>query len=401
MAIRLNGMTPQETTNLTLAMAESGDMVDLSSLKGFPVDKHSTGGVGDTTTLILVPLVAACGGVVAKMSGRGLGHTGGTLDKLESISGMKVEIDEEDFIRQVKEIGCAVIGQSSNIAPADKKLYALRDVTSTVDSLPLIASSVMSKKLASGSKGIVLDVKTGVGAMMPTLEKSIELAEAMVAIGRLSGRRTMAVITDMDEPLGSHVGNALEVKEAIEVLSGKTKGPLLEVSLLLGSYMLLVGGIVKTKAEGLAKMKEALENGRGLKKLKEMIQAQGGDERVCDDPSLLPQAKIVRDVFSKETGFVQQMDTIALGNIAQSLGAGRKAKDDIINPSVGFVLHKRIGEEISPKQPLFSIYGSDDASVEEAAQALQKSVTIGKAKVDPNPLILAMVDEEGSVHTPA
>lgn len=399
MAIRLNGMTPQETTDLTLAMAHSGDMVDLSAIEGIAVDKHSTGGVGDTTTLVLVPLVAACGAPVAKMSGRGLGHTGGTLDKLESIAGFKIEIPQEDFIKQVQQIGCAVIGQSSNMAPADKKIYALRDVTSTVDSLPLIASSIMSKKLASGSKGIVLDVKTGAGALMPTLESSIELAEAMVKIGSLSGRRVMAVITDMDEPLGSHVGNALEVKDAIDVLAGRTKGPLLEVSLILGSYMLLVGGIVATPEEGYKKMKEALENGRGLKKLKEMISAQGGDDRVCDDPSLLPQAAVIRPVYAKEEGYIQKMDTISLGLIAQALGAGRKEKDDVIDPGVGFVLHKRIGEGINKKEPLCTLYAANEEAAQKAENALLRAIEIGKEKATPKPLVLALVSENGKVET--
>lgn len=396
MAIRLNGMTPQETTDLTLAMAHSGDMVDLSAIKGVPVDKHSTGGVGDTTTLILVPLVAACGAPVAKMSGRGLGHTGGTLDKLESIPGMRVEIEEEAFIKQVQDIGCAVIGQSSNMAPADKKIYALRDVTSTVDSLPLIASSIMSKKLASGSRGIVLDVKTGAGALMPTLQSSIELAKAMVDIGRLSKRRTMAVITDMDEPLGSHVGNALEVKEAIDVLAGRTKGPLLEVSLVLGSYMLLVGGVVGSRQEGYDKMLEALEKGQGLKKLKEMIKAQGGDEQVCDDTSLLPQAEVCLPVYHQRQGYVQKMDTIKLGLIAQELGAGRKEKDDVINPAVGFVLHKRIGEMISPEERLATVYAATQETAQKACEALQEAVQIGAEQVEPKPLVLALVHEDGS-----
>ncbi len=396
MAIRLNGMTAKETTDLTLAMAHSGDMVDLSGIKGIPVDKHSTGGVGDTTTLILVPLVAACGAPVAKMSGRGLGHTGGTVDKLESIEGMRVEIREEDFIKQVAQIGCAVVGQSGNMAPADKKLYALRDVTSTVDSLPLIASSIMSKKLASGSKGIVLDVKTGAGALMPTLEGSIELAKAMVDIGRLSGRRTMAVVTDMDEPLGSHVGNALEVKEAVDVLAGRSAGPLLEVSLILGSYMLMVGGVAATKEEGYNKMRKALQEGEGLKKLKEMIQAQGGNEKICDDTSLLPQAPVQLPVWAEEEGYVQQMNTIELGFIAQELGAGRKEKDDVINPAVGFVLHKRIGQLIKVGEKLATIYAANEKDGEKGAEALKKAVKIGKERIEPKPLVLALIKEDGT-----
>ncbi len=397
MAIRLNGMNPEETTHLTLAMAESGDMVNLSKIKGIPVDKHSTGGVGDTTTLILVPLVAACGAPVAKMSGRGLGHTGGTLDKLESIKGFKIELSEEEFIKQVQEIGCAVIGQSSNIAPADKKIYALRDVTSTVDSLPLIASSIMSKKLASGSKGIVLDVKTGAGALMPTLEESIELAQEMVEIGRLSGRNTMAVITDMDEPLGSHVGNSLEVKDAIDVLAGRTQGPLLEVSLILGSYMLLVSGVTQTQEEGYKKLLQALNQGKGLKKLKEMIIAQGGDGRVCDSPELLPQSKTKVFVEAKTSGYIQKMDTISLGIIAQELGAGRKEKEDVIDPAVGFVLHKRIGEKIEKGEILATIHSSSKEKGDRAKEGIVKALVIGKEAIFPKPLVLAIVEQEGKV----
>ena len=280
MAIRLNGMNREETVQLTLAMAHSGDICDLSSIPGIPVDKHSTGGVGDTTTLILAPLVAACGVPVAKMSGRGLGHTGGTLDKLESIPGLRVDLSEEAFLKQVRDIGVAVIGQTKNLAPADKTLYALRDVTATVDSLPLIASSIVSKKLASGAQGVVLDVKTGAGALMHTTEASIELAQTMVRIGCDAGRRMMALVTDMGEPLGSHVGNALEVKEAIDALSGRVQGPLLEVSLELGARMLLLADAAANVADAKQKLMDALESGRGLDRLRAMIAAQGGHIRL-------------------------------------------------------------------------------------------------------------------------
>lgn len=394
MAIRLNGMGREETAELTLAMTASGDVADLSSIEGIPTDKHSTGGVGDTTTLVLVPLVAACGVPVAKMSGRGLGHTGGTLDKLQSIKGFDISISEDAFIAQVKDIGCAVIGQTVNLAPADKVLYALRDVTSTVDSMPLIASSIVSKKLASGAQAIVLDVKTGAGALMQTTEESIELAQTMVHIGHDAGRKTVALVTDMGEPLGSHVGNALEVKEAIDVLSGRVTGPLLTVSLELGAQMLLLGGAAQSIDDAKAKLLEALHSGAGLDTLKKMIVAQGGDPSCCDDVSKLPQAKVVRDLPSLRSGYVHHMDTISLGNAAQSMGAGRRKMTDIIDHSVGFVLHRRIGDAISEGTPIATVYAKDEQSAALAIAEIQKSIIIGDEKVTPCKLIHAFVDEQ-------
>ncbi len=394
MAIRLNGMTPEETAQLTLAMAHSGDMADLSAIPGRTVDKHSTGGVGDTTTLVLAPLVAACGVPVAKMSGRGLGHTGGTLDKLESIPGLHVELLQAEFIDQVKRIGCAVIGQSRNMAPADKVLYALRDVTATVDSLPLIASSIMSKKLASGAGAIVLDVKTGSGAIMHSLEGSIELAKAMVDIGFKTGRPTVAIVTGMAEPLGSHVGNALEVKEAIDILAGRAKGPLLHVSLVLGSHMLMAAGRADTLEEAEALLKKALSSGGGLSKLREMVRAQGGDGRVCDDVSLLPQAPVIRPVLIREAGFVESMDTTELGLCAQRMGAGRIRKEDTIDPAVGFVLHKRIGERIEKGEALVTLHARDESSARTAEKMLLDNIVIGPGTVRPEPLIHAVVTKE-------
>ena len=394
MAIRLMGMNREETSRLTVAMAHSGDMVDLSALPGIPADKHSTGGVGDTTTLILAPLVAACGVPVAKMSGRGLGHTGGTIDKLESIAGFQTERSIEQFIAQVKEIGCAVVGQSGDLAPADKALYALRDVTATVDSLPLIASSIMSKKLASGAQAIVLDVKTGAGALMQSLEDSIELAQAMVRIGEDAGRRMVALVTDMGEPLGSHVGNALEVKEAIDVLAGRVKGPLLEVSVALGAQMLILGGVAQSVEEAEGKLKAALDSGKGLETLVKMIIAQGGDARVCEDVHLLPQAKVIQGVPALRGGFVHSMDTAALGNAAQGMGAGRRAKTDTIDYSVGFVLHKRIGDGINSGEDVATVYANSPESAKLAAEQIQKALHIGEEKAPACKLIHALVTGE-------
>ncbi|MDD3212770.1 MAG: thymidine phosphorylase [Eubacteriales bacterium] len=394
MAIRLNGMNREETVQLTLAMAESGEMADLSALDGVPTDKHSTGGVGDTTTLVLAPLVAACDVPVAKMSGRGLGHTGGTLDKLESIAGFHVGLSMEEFIAQVKRIGVAVIGQSENLAPADKTLYALRDVTSTVDSLPLIASSIMSKKLASGAQAIVLDVKTGSGAIMHTLEDSITLAQTMVRIGEDAGRHMAALVTDMGEPLGSHVGNALEVKEAIDVLAGRTGGPLLTVSLALGAQMLLAAGAASTVPEAEEKLTEALRSGKGLEKLRQMIIAQKGDPRVCDDVTLLPQAKVIEVVPAPESGCIQSMETMALGNLAQHLGAGRREKTDQIDYSVGFVLHHRIGDTVVKGEPLATVYCRSASDAETARAGIQSAIRIDSNPVPPLKLIHALVESD-------
>ena len=394
MAIRLNGMNREETVRLTLSMAHSGDMMDLSMLKGIPTDKHSTGGVGDTTSLVLAPLVAACGVPVAKMSGRGLGHTGGTLDKLESISGFRIGLSEEEFIRQVQDIGIAIIGQTKNLAPADKTLYALRDVTATVDSLPLIASSIVSKKLASGAQAIVLDVKTGAGALMHTTEASIELAQTMVRIGCDAGRRMVALVTDMGEPLGSHIGNALEVKEAIDVLNNRVEGPLLTVAVELGARMLLLGGAASSVAEGRDKLMAALHSGAGLEKLRQMIVAQGGDPACCDDVSQLPQAKIIRDVPAVEGGYIRSMDTIRLGNAAQAMGAGRKKKTDSIDYSVGFVMHKRIGDELRPGEAVATVHASSEESAARAASEILACLTLSPTPVLRCKLIHAFVDSD-------
>ncbi|MBQ9299274.1 MAG: thymidine phosphorylase [Clostridia bacterium] len=393
MAIRLNGMDARETTTLTMEMARSGDMLH-PDVGGVPVDKHSTGGVGDTTTLVLVPLCAACGAKIAKMSGRGLGHTGGTVDKMESI-GMKTDLPEADFLRQIREIGCAVIGQSAELAPADKTLYALRDTTSTVDSLPLIASSIMSKKLASGAQGIVLDVKVGSGAIMPTYEGSLELARAMVEIGTRAGRHVSALLTGMNEPLGSYVGNRLEVKEAIDILRGKSAGPLLTVSLCLGAQLLIASGIVKTPAEGESMLLKALGDGSGLEKLRQMISYQGGDGSVCDHPERLAEAPIVRDVPAPGDGCVSHMDTAKLGYASQELGAGRKQKTDAIDPRVGFIMRCRVGDQMRAGQPLCTVYAARETDFERARAMILEAISLSHDPVEREKLLYALVTSDG------
>ena len=395
MAIRLNGMDSRETADLTMAMARSGDMLE-PDVGGVPVDKHSTGGVGDTTTLVLAPLVASCGGKVLKMSGRGLGHTGGTVDKLESIPGMRTSLPKEEFVNIVRRIGCAVVGQSAELAPADKRLYALRDVTSTVDSIPLIAASILSKKFASGAKALVLDVKYGSGAIMDSLEKSLELAKTMVDIGTHAGRHVIAVLSGMDEPLGTHVGNALEVKEAIDILSGRAGGDLKRVSLFLGAQMLCAAGEANNTDEAEARLRTALESGAGLRKLAEMIEAQGGDPRVTEELSLLPQAPVRRTVTAEKTGIVSGMDTMRLGYIAQGLGAGRKTKEDQIDPSVGFIMNARLGDRIHAGDPLAEIFAKNEQDCADAAQAIRETIQITDAEPAPHPLIYGVVTREGT-----
>ena len=395
MAIRLNGMTDRETTDLTLAMRDSGDIADLSGIPGIKVDKHSTGGVGDTTTLVLAPLVAACGAPVAKMSGRGLGHTGGTLDKLESIPGLSVGLPVEDFIRQVKEIGVAVVGQTGHLAPADKTLYSLRDVTSTVDSLPLIVSSILSKKLAAGSDAIVLDVKTGSGAIMHTLEDSLALAQNMVRVGELAGKPIVALVSGMDQPLGTHVGNALEVKEAIDILAGRAGGDLLEVSLTLGGYMLHLAGKAETPENGQKMMKQAIDSGAGLEKLKQMIAAQGGDPSVCDDVTRLPRAKVIRPVACGVAGWVTKMNTMALGLAAQAMGAGRLTADDKLDYSVGFVLQVRIGDRVEAGTPLCVLHAKSEEDADRAEAAVRAAITFGQEPCGRVPNFFAVVTKDG------
>ncbi|MGB9780360.1 pyrimidine-nucleoside phosphorylase [Caldanaerobacter sp.] len=382
MAIYFRGMTPEETADLTMAMAYSGDVLDLSRIKGIKVDKHSTGGVADTTTLVLAPMVAACGAPVAKMSGRGLGHTGGTIDKLESIPGMRVELSEEEFIDNVNKYGIAIIGQTKNLTPADKKLYALRDVTATVDSIPLIASSIMSKKIAAGADGIVLDVKVGRGAFMKDLDSAKKLAKLMVDIGNSVGRKTVAHVTNMDYPLGLAIGNALEVLEAIQVLKGHGSQDLLEVCMLLGSDMLQIAGIAKDDSEARAKLKDALESGKALQKFKEFIRAQGGDDRVVDDPSLLPQAKYVRPWLADRDVYIKDQMALDLGLLAMKLGAGREKKEDKIDLAVGIMLGGKVGEIVKKGEPIATIYANDESKADWALEEIKKYILLSDEPVE-------------------
>ncbi|CEG27722.1 pyrimidine-nucleoside phosphorylase [Bacillus sp. B-jedd] len=392
MAIYFNGMTEEERANLTMAMVKSGDQIDLSGIEGIKVDKHSTGGVGDTTTLVLGPLVAAAGVPVAKMSGRGLGHTGGTIDKLESVSGFHVEIANQEFIDLVNKNKIAVIGQSGNLTPADKKLYALRDVTATVDSIPLIASSIMSKKIAAGADAIVLDVKTGAGAFMKTLEDSRELAKAMVRIGNNVGRKTMAVISDMSQPLGYAIGNALEVKEAIDTLKGEGPEDLTELSLTLGSHMVYLAGKAKSLAEARTILEKAINDGSALEKMKVFLSSQGGDSSVVDDPSRLPQAKYIIELEAEEDGFVSEIIADEVGTAAMLLGAGRATKESEIDLAVGIVLKKKIGDQVKKGESLASIH-SNFEDVSEAKRMLSRSLKVSSAKPDKPTLIYEEITE--------
>ncbi len=387
MALWFNGMDERETRDLTLAMIESGDQIDLSNIPGIKVDKHSTGGVGDTTTLVAAPLVAACGGKVAKMSGRGLGHTGGTLDKLESIPGLSISHSMDSFEKIVSQVGLSVIGQTANLVPADKKLYSLRDVTGTVDNLSLIASSIMSKKIASGSDAIVLDVKTGSGAFMKSTEDSVALAEAMVDIGIRTGRNTMALVTDMDQPLGNAVGNALEVQEAIEILRGECEGDLKEVSIALAAWMLVVSEKAADEKEARKMLNEAISSGKGLESLAKMIEAQGGDPKVTEDIRRLPQAAKLIPVLAEEAGFISAIRAEDVGIAALLLGAGRTKKTDPIDPAVGLWMKKRLGDAVAPGDELAVLYVNDDARLEEATARFKSAITIGKEKPAPRPLI--------------
>lgn len=379
MAVFFRGMTEEEMAELTMAMVDSGEKIDLSEIKGIKVDKHSTGGVGDKTTLVLAPLVASAGVPVAKMSGRGLGHTGGTIDKLESIPGFHVEIDNQQFVHLVNQNKIAVVGQTGNLTPADKKLYALRDVTATVNSIPLIASSIMSKKIAAGADAIVLDVKTGSGAFMKNIEESKKLAKAMVKIGENVGKKTIAVISDMSQPLGFAIGNALEVQEAIDTLKGEGPEDLTELCLTLGSYMVYMA----EKANSLEKARKLLEqsiaSGKALETFKTFVSAQGGDASIVDDPSKLPHSSYTFELKAKEEGYVNEIAADAVGTAAMWLGAGRATKDAAIDLAVGLILHKKIGDYVKKGETFVTIY-SNQQDIEKVKQTLYYSIKISKNK---------------------
>ena len=386
MAAFIRGLDSAETAALTEAMAHSGRMVDLSGVPGIKVDKHSTGGVGDTTTLVLAPLVASCGVPVAKMSGRGLGFTGGTLDKLESIPGFRVEWDVDAFVQMVRVVGLAVIAQTPDIDPADKKMYALRDVTATVPSMPLIVGSIISKKIAGGADAIVLDVKVGSGAFMKTEADARALAAELTRVGELLGRRVVAILTDMDQPLGRAVGNALEVREAIDTLAGRGPEDLTELCLVLGSKMLVSGGVAVDEVDARVLLRQAIDSGAALEKFRQWVAAQGGDARVADDPSLLPIGAHVREVAVETAGWVTGFDAEGVGRAAMVLGAGRARKEDPIDPGAGLELHVKTGDRLEAEAVIATLYTSDAALLDEGEMRLREAVHIGDTHVSPPPL---------------
>jgi pyrimidine-nucleoside phosphorylase len=393
MAIFIRGLNPRETADLTLAMTDSGDRIDLSEIPGIKVDKHSTGGVGDKTTLVITPIVAACGIPIAKMSGRGLGHTGGTIDKLESIKGLRTSLDRDEFIRNVKEIGIALAGQTGNLAPADKKLYAMRDVTATVNSIPLIASSIMSKKIASGADRILLDVKTGSGAFMKTFDESVELAEQMVSIGDHMGRRTVAVITDMDAPLGNNIGNALEVQEAIEILRGNGPEDLKTVCLELAARMLELAG--KGPVEQCRRLAEsAIQDGSALMKLGDLALRQGAKYLPWDDRAV-EQAAVKENVYATFEGYIASIQSDIIGRSSMMLGAGRETKESQIDYSAGIILHKKPGDFVKKGDQLAQLHTSSAEKLQEAKDILLEAYTVSDLAPEPSPLILAYIDKDG------
>ncbi|MGD8454953.1 MAG: thymidine phosphorylase [Anaerolineales bacterium] len=391
MAVLLNGMTPRETTDLTLAMAHSGDILDLSDVVDIAVDKHSTGGVGDKTSLVVLPVVAACGLPVGKMSGRGLGFSGGTLDKMEAIPGFRCDLTTDEFKQQLRDIGLVLTGQTGDLAPADKKLYALRDVTGTVPSLPLIASSIMSKKIAGGAQRLVLDVKMGLGAFMTTMEAARELAQAMVDIARLADRQAVALLSDMNQPLGFAVGNALEVKEAIDTLHGGGPHDFREHALEVTSHLLVLGEKAAKEKEARQMAEETIKDGRAWEKFLQLVTAQGGDVSYVDDPSKLPKAKIIETADAPQSGFLSGINAKVFGETAVTLGAGRAAKGDPIDLSVGIVTHCKVGDEVKAGEPLFTVHAKDKASLAAARQALLEAHSWSDTPVDPLPLFYGVV----------
>lgn len=396
MAICFAGMNAEETAALTDAMTHSGTVLDVSSVGAQVADKHSTGGVADTTTLAVVPIVASCGVTMGKMSGRGLGHTGGTLDKLEAISGFSVDVAPQRFLALLRENGLAIVGQNEALAPADKKLYALRDVTGTVDSLPLIASSIMSKKLAAGADIIVLDVKVGSGAFMKTPEDAAALAKTMVEIGVHLGKKTAALITDMNQPLGSCIGNALDVREAIEILQGKHQdSDLFAICKRLSAQLIRLGGKAEEEREAESMVLDAIASGRALQKLATMIQAQGGDAHVCQDTSRLPSAERIIPVLSQQAGYIAKMDTQSIGTCAQMLGAGREKLGDKIDPAVGIVMKKRVGDFVRTGDVLAEFHVNEQNMLQEAMRRFSAAFAYSKKPVDPPKLVYGLVDEQG------
>lgn len=393
MAIYFQGMSAEETVALTMAMAHSGEMLDLSSIGGIKVDKHSTGGVGDKTSIALTPMVAACGVKIAKMSGRGLGHTGGTIDKLESFEGFTTGIATEHFVKQVNEIGVSIMGQTMDIAPADKKLYALRDVTATVDNMSLIASSIMSKKLASGADAIVLDVKTGSGAFMKKEADAFALAKEMVTLGNKAGRHTIAVVSDMDQPLGYAVGNALEVEEAIATLRGEGPEDFTQLCMTLGTYMLIVGGVADNEAAAGQLLSDVIKNGTALKKLADFVAAQGGNTKAVYDTSLLPKASVQEEILSEQTGYVKKIDCDEIGICSLILGGGRETKESVIDLSVGLVLHKKVGDFVRAGESLATIHANDREKMEAARERFLKAYHFDAKQPESLPFIKGIIRE--------
>ena len=394
MSVYFQGMNSRECLDLTMSMVESGDTVDLSPVKGFKIDKHSSGGVGDKTTLVLAPLVASCGGIVAKMTGRELGHTGGTIDKLESIPGMRTDFSRDQFLDITRQVHVSVIAQTETLAPADKRMYALRNVTATIDSIPLIASSIMSKKLAAGADGIVLDVKTGAGAFTPHYADAVELAKTMVAIGEGAGKHMAAFITGMDQPLGNAIGNAVEVREAIDTLKGSGPMDLIDLVLTLGSEMLVLSGITRSRTEAGRMLEMHLADKKGAETFKAFIEAQGGNPDVVENPDLLPQARTTLPVNAEHSGIVQGLDALEAGMAAKILGAGRQTKDDAVDVSIGIVLKKKIGDPVRKGEPLAILHTDGNRSkINRASKRLMGAYTIGTQKHAPAKLIHARVSD--------